>query len=659
MYESLLSLVDHAVSRWPELPYALGKTDSGWKSVSFSETKARARAFSAWLLEGGFAPGQRGGILSEGSPEWIQGELGLLGAGMVSVPLSAKLTVEELRYRLLHSGAVLLLVSRNLLDQALAALGESMDIRLVLLDGAASEAAATAARRDATPEASPAASPAAHAPFYLETAIQEGFRALAGNPNLETRLAHIASSIKADSLAFISYTSGTAGNPKAVMLSHRNILTNSHDASVLFTTPRYRTLLVLPADHAFIHTVAIYTALWSGVALHFLDTRGGALAGIRNIAGNMQECQPDFMLTVPALSTNIQKRIEAGVRAKSPLARKLFRKGLDAEIRRLGDGLHRPAQALRLSDIPCVLAAKLFIFPSIRKKVFGASIKFCVSGGSRSDAEQERFFTALGLHYLAGYGLTEASPIVSANVIGSAKFGTVGKPVPSVRVAILDEKGCSLPAGKTGEIALSGDSVMLGYYKDPESTAQTIHDGWLHTGDLGFLDEDGFLSIVGRNRSLLVSASGEKYSPEPIEEAITASSHLVERVMVWCMYKKYSCALVSLDKTQTEAFIDREGIRDADALCEALRREIYRFTQDPARNSLQKDWIPVVFQILENPLSEADGSINSTLKLVRRRVEELHRELLDYSYTKEGSRPDNPRNIAALNSLFFNKKKNQ
>jgi len=674
MEESLIALINDAASSWPSGAYALGKTDSGWEAHSFGETRDKARAFAAWLLDRGYSPGQKGAILGEGSPEWIQGEFGLLFAGLVSVPLSAKLTIDELRYRLSHSESAIFLVSSNLLDKALAALATPGEADIARPAGGDNGLRAPQAktRTSGITDAPPPALVCLDSNLsreklrakvkntgldwdsltFLSQAIEQGKTALRDRPGLANRMDSIARSLRPDSLAFICYTSGTSDNPKAVMLSHRNIRANSHDAFVQFHTPRYKTLIVLPADHAFIHTVAIFTALWCGVALYFLDSRGGTMAGIRNIAGNIQECQPDFMLTVPALSANIQKRILAGVKAKGPILQRIFEAGIEAETERLGNGYRRPSLARRLGLLPASLIARLFVFPSIRKKVFGSRIKFCVSGGARSPADQERFFTALGLPLLAGYGLTEASPIVSANVLGCAKFGTVGKPMPSVRVAILDEAGNRLAPGQPGEIAVLGDSVMLGYYKNPYDTARAISDGWLRTGDLGFLDEEGFLSVLGRIRSLLISDAGEKYSPEEIEESILGSTELIEQVMVWCDHKKYPCALVWPDPEKIKAFAAANGLDEPLEVLRALIGEFYAFRADPRAKKPQKAWTPGTFQIIPAPFNEKDGTLNSTLKIVRHRAALVYGDLLAYSYTPEGSNADNPRNRKTLASLL-------
>jgi len=193
---------------------------------------------------------------------------------------------------------------------------------------------------------------------------------------------------------------------------------------------------------------------------------------------------------------------------------------------------------------------------------------------------------------------------------------------------------------------------MLGYYKNPEDSARVLTGGWLRTGDLGFLDEDGFLSVQGRIRSLLISDAGEKYSPEEIEETILGSTELIDQIMVWCDHKKYSCALVSLDQNKVQRFITKNGITSAESLCTALQEEFFAFKKDPKAKKVQSAWVPGVFQILGTPFSEKDGTINSTMKIVRYKVSELYKDSLEYSYTKEGSQTLNPKNLATLRELF-------
>lgn len=253
---------------------------------------------------------------------------------------------------------------------------------------------------------------------------------------------------------------------------------------------------------------------------------------------------------------------------------------------------------------------------------------------------------------MPGYGLTEAAPVISTSTLEAWKIGTMGIIMPSVKCAILDKNGNEVPTGQVGEITVTGDSVMKGYYKNPEATALVLRDGRLWTGDLGFMDEEGFITVTGRVHALLVSESGNKYSPETIEDAVMGSTGVIEQMMAWCLYKKYPCALVSLDMARTKALIAEKRVKTAEALCQALQEEFYRFKNKSGASLIQASWVPVTFQIVDRPFSEEDGTINSTMKLVRRKVESEYRYLIDYSYENEGSKTVNPRNIATLRKLF-------
>jgi len=645
MKKTVLAMIDSAAATWPAEPYALRKTDEGFKPSSFSEVRDASRAFASWLLSSGFGPGDKIAILSEGSPEWLEGEFGGFYAGLISIPLSVKLTPDEILFRLDHSGAKLILTTHNYLAGVLGVLTRraGAPITLVYLDEDLDWGRAQAAK-----------SGLEDGRFVgFSTALAAGRSALADQAgNLPARLDAIAEAVTEDTVATISYTSGTTGNPKGVMLTHLNFWTNSHDLSIRFITPRFRTLLILPTDHSFIHTSAIFTALWSGVALYFLDARGGGIAMLRNIPGNLQECQPTFLFTVPALTVNFMKKIIAGVEQKGPLAAKIFKNGIEAAAKWMGDGCHKPPLGDRISSFFPYFLAKTLLFGAIRKKALGGSIVFCISGGSRLDPQQQKFFTALGVYLLPGYGLTEAAPVISTSTLERWKFGTMGIIMPSVKCAILDRNGNEVPTGQVGEITVTGDSVMKGYYKNPEATAQVLRDGRLWTGDLGFMDEDGFINVTGRVNALLVSESGNKYSPETIEDAVMGSTGVIEQMMAWCLYKKYPCALVSLDIARTKALIAEKRIKTAEVLCQVLQDEFYRFNDKGGAPLIQPSWVPVTFQIVDRQFSEEDGTINSTMKLVRRKVESEYRYLIDYSYEHEGSTTVNPRNIATLKKLF-------
>ena len=646
MKRTVFRMLDEAAKEWADDPYALRKTDEGYAPTTFAQAREKARRFGAWLLSCGYSKGDSLAVLGEGSPEWICGEFGIMCAGLVSVPLSIKLLAEEIPFRLNHSESKGILTTHNQLEKVLNALQtvDSATIKLIYLDDDVEWGRAQADKRGIAGDRF----------MGFAQAMEDGQRLIdAPGSGMAARLNAIDANTEEDDVITISYTSGTTGNPKGIMLTHLNYWTNCHDAIDMFELPaHYRTLLILPVDHSFAHTVGLYTALVRGISLYFVDSRGGGIATLRNIPINMQETKPIFLFTVPALSGNFMKKIIQAMEEKGGAIEKIFKSGIAAGIRWNGNGFDKPGFGARAGAFVPYFFAKALIFNKIKKTVFGESIKFCVGGGALLDVKQQEFFAALGVPVYQGYGLTEAAPIISANVPKRHKFGSSGILAPSLKCRIMLADGTEAPRGVTGEIVITGGNVMKGYFKNPEASAQALRDGSLWSGDLGYMDKDDFLVVVGREKALLIFEDGEKYSPEEIEEAIITSTELIDQVMVWCDHRKYSCALVTLDTGKMERFIKEKGIKTARELCSALEKEFYAFKDDPKAKKVQGAWIPAAFQILPTAFSEKDGTVNSTMKIVRFKVSQVYKDLLDYSYTKEGSLTVNERNIETLKTLF-------
>jgi long-chain acyl-CoA synthetase len=251
-----------------------------------------------------------------------------------------------------------------------------------------------------------------------------------------------------------------------------------------------------------------------------------------------------------------------------------------------------------------------------------------------------------------GYGMTEASPVISTNVEDHVKLGTCGIALEHVEIQVVKEDGTIAVPGEKGEICVRGPNVMKGYFKNPEATKETLIDGWLHTGDLGWLDSEGYLTVAGRAKALLISSDGEKYSPEGIEDAIISSSNLISQVMVWNDHKKFTCALITLDDGQIHNLIKERKITSKEELLEAIKDSFYSFRKEPSyKNFVPLNWTPATFQIIPEQFTESDGLINSTLKLVRHKVVEKYSDLIDYIYT-DGSNYKNERNLKALEKYF-------
>ncbi len=637
---TISDLLARAAVEYRDRAYVAKKTDAGWVSLTFGDVRVRARRFAAWLLRQGFAKGDRFALLADGSPEWVVAELGVLLAAGVSVPLSFKLLPEEIPFRLDHSGAEFLAVSRHTSEKCCSILGKlEKRVRLVYLDDDEGRFFDEVERNGL---------PRDRAFLYSEcTAASE-------TEEIRQWLDRIEQDTSEDDVATISYTSGTVGNPKGVMLTHGNYYYNSLDSVNAFeiVPGEFETLLILPCDHSYAHTVGLYCALHRGISVSFVDARSGPVGMARNIPSNLVETNPTFLLTVPALTGSFMKRIIAGVEERGGVVKLLFDLGLRAGIRYHGDGCNVPPFRVRLRNFfPYRIADKL-VFSRIRKN-FGGRMGFFVGGGALHDMRQQEFFRALGVVLYQGYGLTEASPVISANTPRSYKLGTSGKMLPHVSCTILKSDG--MPAGidEIGEICVRGRTVMKGYYRNEAATEEALRDGWLHTGDLGFVDEDGFLVVAGREKALLISDGGEKYSPEEIEEAIANLSPVVRQIMLYNDHRKYTSALVVLDEEGVKKLAAELGIEDPKALLVAVTDSIFSFRKDAYYGRrFPPQWLPVTFRLLEEPFSEQNFLINSSLKMVRYRIHERYRDEIEHLYTEEGSRPDNPVNLAVLKAAL-------
>jgi len=637
-------MLDAAVSQFGDAPYCFRKTDSGWKPLSFRQVREEAQAVASGLLALGLRPGGAMALIAEGSPAWIVTEYATLYAGCKCVPLSFRLLPEEIPFRINHSSSSAIFVSRISLDAVLQVYRE-LEGRplLVYLDDDVDHFAARLVKTG----------------LVLTENAEEGsggisFAHLAeiGRKTPDARVGELAAEAREDDVATISYTSGTTGNPKGIMLTHLNYFANCRDALEAFHLPLYyRTLVILPCDHSFAHTVSIYAALLVGMALYFVDARGGSMGILRNIPVNLVETDPDFLLTVPAISGNFMKKIIAGVEEKGPFIERLFKRGIEAGVAFHGDCFTRPPLGTRLRSVIPYTLADLLVFRRIRR-IFGRRIKFCIGGGALLDADQQKFFKALGVPVYQGYGLTEAAPVISANHPGSHKIGSSGRLLPNIDCRIVDDAGNDLPAGGKGQILIRGENVMKGYYRNPEETARTIKEGWLRTGDLGYIDEDGFLIVTGREKALLISDDGEKYSPEEIEEAIMAVGDLlVSQIVLYNDHRKYTTALVVPD---IEAACRRfGGHARPDEVIGLMAEVLKRFRVLPElRDRFPRQWIPATFQFLTEGFSLQNGLLNSTSKVVRYKVEERYRELIESMYRPGGDTPDNDRNRAAVTELL-------
>ena len=641
---TVFEMLNKASVQYATKPYLSQKGDNGWDRVSFSEAKSSALTLASAFIELGIKYEDKLAILSEAKNNWIISELAMLYAGGISVPLSIKLLPEEVTTRINHSDTSVFIISENTLEKVISQIGNytNKNLKIIILDKSSKKISSQCKKYNFNEDQL----------LFIDDLYQLGQDKLEQNlPKIE----EIESKIKEDDVVTISYTSGTTGNPKGIMLTHLNYYSNSHEAVKTFQIQEgISTLIILPTDHSFAHTVGIYTAMVKGLSLYFVDARGGGMNAIKNIPTNLVEANSNFLLTVPALTSNFIQKIKEGISAKGGFIEGIFERGLEAGILRNGDGFTKPGLATQISTYFNYALADALIFKKLRL-IWGSKIEFFVGGGALLDIKQQQFYKAIGVPVYQGYGLTEATPIISTNTPFYHKMGTSGKILGNITCKICDENGKELPKGEKGEIVIKGDNVMKGYYKNPEATAETLKDGWLHTGDLGFFDKDDFLVVVGREKALLISEDGEKYSPEEIEEASVNSSSFINQIMIYNNQKKYTTALLTINKSNISEWIKNEKVQNSDEILKKIKSEMLLFADQPEfKGKFPSKWIPSNFQILEEDFSEENKMINSTLKMVRQNITDIYQNRLDIMYKKDTQNTSLEENIKVIDKLFKN-----
>lgn len=618
MKNTIIDLFEQAVSDYGDAPFMLEKTTGAFEPTSYNQLRNLVYEFAAGLCcAAGVCPKDNIALLSEGRNLWIAAELALLYAGAVSVPLSVKLEESnDLLFRLRHAEVSLLIVSRGQLPKIRAIREQLPDLkRIVLLDEVEDR------REDEM--------------FYGDLCRE-------GREWLQTHRDELIARGQAvgnDDLATITYTSGTTADPKGVCLTHRNYTANVEQALGLVPIPKgYRMLIILPLDHCFAHVVGFYAMMKSGGTIATVPVGRTPMETLRNIPVAIRETRPNIMLSVPALAKNFKKNIEQGVRAGGKTAEKLFRFALDTTIRYNKEGWNRGSGGTFVLK-PLVCLFDRIIFRKVRQGLGGA-MDFFIGGGALLDIDLQRFYYAIGIPMFQGYGLSEATPVISTNTRERHRLGSSGVPVRPMELKILDAEGNECPAGVSGEIVIRGENVMAGYWKNPRSTAETVVDGWLHTGDMGYMHESGLLYVLGRFKSLLIASDGEKYAPEGIEESLTEKLSYVNNVMLYNNQSPYTVCVLDVDRSKLPK--GAEGARQ-------IRRDLDKFRASGEFGGLFPDrWLPAAFVVADEPFSEKNRMINSTMKMVRSKVEEAYRERIEYAFTPEGKIPDNKYNVEAL-----------
>ena len=634
---TIIDFVEKYSRQFADKVYLREKVNGAWKEITQEQTRLEAYRIGAGLMSLGLKKGDKIALLSESRAMWILAELGAMYAGATDVPLSVNLGEgKDLIFRINHSESKWILVSGNHLPKIRAILPECPGVeRVIVFDDTAFDYDKLEPRE-----------------IRMSEIQKMGDEFLnAHRPEFEARFR----SVGPDDYANISYTSGTTADPKGILLTHRNYTANVEQGnSVISVDYDAVMLIILPLDHCFAHVAGMYTMMIYGGSIAFVPIGKNAMATLRNIPSAIMETRPHVMLSVPALARNFKKNIENGIRKKGGFTEKLFYFALNNAIKYNKEYYNRGTGGTFWRK-PLVSLFDKLVFSKVRES-FGGRMQFFVGGGALLDIELQRFFCAVGMPMFQGYGLTEATPIICANSMGHARFGSSGRIVRPMDCVILDAEGKEVPHGTKGEIVIRGENVMAGYWKNPKATADTIVDGWLHTGDMGYIcpEDPEFLYVVGRFKSLLISSDGEKYSPEGYEDNLTESSKWVAACVLHNDQKPFCVALVVPDKANLTDACQKKGLDPASEegkryMLSLIQADADRYRKGgPHAGMFPERWLPSAIGICDEEFTIANKMMNSTMKIVRGKVEEHYASLLDYLYTAEGKDICNPRNLAAL-----------
>ena len=630
---TIIDFVEKYVAKFSGNPFLWEKNldTNQWEPTTYAETLSQAKRIAAGLMALGVEKGDKVSYLSEGRNMWVIGELGVLFAGAVNVPLSIKLEeTNDLVFRVKHSDSKYVITSKFQLPKIRKILPECPMVEKVIVFDQIDDFKENE--------------------MYIGEIVEMGDKFLAEN---EAKLVERYNSIQPDDYANISYTSGTTADPKGILLTHRNYTANVEQAhSVIGVDEGDKMLIILPLDHCFAHVAGFYTMMSYGASIGTVPSGKSGKEALRNIPTSIKEFKPHVMLSVPTLAKSFKKNIETTIKKSGPKVEKLYNFALNNAIKYNKEGYNKGGFCNWWRK-PLMLLFDKLIFKKVREGL-GGNMKFFVGGGALLDIDLQRYYYAIGIPMYQGYGLSEATPIISANSPTKHIFGSSGKVVSPMEIKILDADGVEQPFGSKGEICIKGENVMAGYWKNPKSTADTIVDGWLHTGDMGYMRDAEMLYVVGRFKSLLISADGEKYSPEGIEENLVESSKYIDGAILHNSQDPYTIALITPNKEALKAYAKELGL-DPDTkeakikMLELLQEEVNMYRKGGRMfGAFPERWLPAAVCVLPEPWTEQNHFLNSSMKVVRGRVEEAYKANMAYAYTPEGKNIVNEMNMASL-----------
>jgi long-chain acyl-CoA synthetase len=601
---TIADLPFHTMGRFPK-GMLMGRCREGSiVGLSTQEVFQRIRELSLGLLSFGVTTGDRVAIMSESRPEWVMSDMAILGLGAVTVPIYPTLTAPQARYILTDCGARLIIVSTRQQAEKIQEIRHLVPEleAVIVMDG----------------ESDPRASV-----LSLDDLARRGDAQINAEWGTGKAYRDRAKGVRPEQLATIIYTSGTTGEPKGVMLTHRNLVSNLYAArEVLDLTAEDVALSFLPLSHSF-ERMASFLYLFTGTTMIFAQN-------METIGRDIGVVRPTMITAVPRVYEKMQGRIVEKGQSGSPAKVRIFNWAM-------GVGRTRARATLRgrrvgpLTAIQSRLADRL-VFSKIRQGV-GGRLRIAVSGSAPLSASVLEFFTGVGLPIIEGYGLTETSPILTVNPPSALRLGSVGRPVRDVELRIAPD----------GEILARGANVMLGYYNKPEETGAVLEDGWFHTGDIGVIGADGYLSITDRKKDLLVTSGGKKIAPQPIENTLKRSP-LVSEAVILGDRRNYAVALIVPDFAGLERRLRDLGRPpsladgsnpDAERRALIARDDVVGLYEELV-NGINRDLSQFErikkFALLPREFSIDSGELTPTLKVKRRVVEEKWKDVIEGLY---------------------------
>ena len=573
------------------------KVGGRYVAVSTAELVLEVRQIARALVDCGVRPGDRVALMAENGPHWPAVDFATLCIGAALVPIYPTLLPEGAAYVARDSGSKVLFVQgRERLEGLLAVRGEMPAVERIVTIGDAGGTGAIGGSGASAAEAAGAES-------------LEAFMARGAGADLAW-LEQMAAQVRPEDLATLIYTSGTTGDPKGVMLTHDNLVSNAvTGCEVLGLEGTFTALSFLPLSHSFERLVD-YCFFYKGITIAYAES-------VQTVAANLLEVKPHVFVAVPRVYEKVMARVLENATAAGGLKARIFRWAL---------GVGREALPQRLAFAPVGFKVKLadrLVFSKVRERLGGRFV-FAMSGGAPLGRDVAEFFWGAGIPIYEGYGLTETSPVISVNARGATRLGTVGRPMPRIEVKIAED----------GEILSRGPNTMRGYFGKPEATAEAIDSGgWFHTGDIGHLDDAGFLVITDRKKELIVNAYGKNIAPAPIENALKASRWISQAVVIGDR-RQYLAALIVPDFEVVKSWAADEKLGGTleellqhPRLRAMVQREVEAVNEHLARYEQIRVWelVPAEFTL-------EGGELTPTLKVKRRVINVKYKAILERLY---------------------------